>query len=494
MKCFRSKQIIICILRSATINMGISILKFISYFALILLCVFLCSPSVIADGHIKEKPVSYYTQIVPILKRSCQGCHHPGDPNGDLIVTSYDELKRGGMAGEAIISGKPDDSLLIELISGDPPAMPQNQEPLSKEEIDLFRRWILEGAKDDTPADADVMDGENPIYTVPPVISALAYSPDGTSLAVSGVHEVLLYDTKTFEIKARLVGKARRITSIVYADAGKVLGVAGGSPAQFGEIQIWDTATNKLTKAIRSTYDTIYGLSFSPDTKRVAIGSSDKTVRVISITDEKELVKFDNHGDWVFGTVFSTDGSHFVSCSRDTALKLVEVDTGSFVDDVNSSNKGYGEINAIARHPNADQVLSVGEDRIPRLYRMFRQTRRDVGNTDFNLIRAYEAQGGSIDAVAFSADGRKFAVGSSAGEARIYNVADGKRLASMQGDTVGVFALAFHPNGTQLATGGFDGKIRIFDANSGQQLNIFMSVPIETTASEEVTLAVSGMT
>lgn len=474
--------------------MGISILKFISYFALILLCIFLCSPSVIADGHVKEKPVSYYTQIVPILKRSCQGCHHPGDPNGDLIVTAYDELKRGGMAGEAIISGKPDDSLLIELISGDPPAMPQNQDPLSKEEIDLFRRWILEGAKDDTPTDADVMDGENPIYTVPPVISALAYSPDGTSLAVSGVHEVLLYDTKTFEIKARLVGKARRITSIVYADAGKVLGVAGGSPAQFGEIQIWDTATNKLTKAIRSTYDTIYGLSFSPDTKRVAIGSSDKTVRVISIADEKELVKFDNHGDWVFGTVFSTDGSHFVSCSRDTALKLVEVDTGSFVDDVNSSNKGYGEINAIARHPNADQVLSVGEDRIPRLYRMFRQTRRDVGNTDFNLIRAYEAQGGSIDAVAFSADGRKFAVGSSAGEARIYNVADGKRLASMQGDTVGVFALAFHPNGTQLATGGFDGKIRIFDANSGQQLNIFMSVPIETTASEEVTLAVSGMT
>ena len=474
--------------------MGISILKFISYFTLILLCIFLCSPSVIADGHAKEKPVSYYTEIVPILKRSCQGCHHPGDPNGDLIVTSYHELKRGGMAGESIISGKPDESLLIELISGDPPAMPQNQDPLSKEEIDLFRRWILEGAKDDTPADADGMDGENPIYTVPPVISALAYSPDGTSLAVSGVHEVLLYDTKSFEIKARLVGKARRITSIVYADAGKVLGVAGGSPAQFGEIQIWDTATNKLTKAIRSTYDTIYGLSFSPDVKRVAIGSSDKTVRVISIADEKELVKFDNHGDWVFGTVFSTDGSHFVSCSRDTALKLVEVDTGSFVDDVNSSNKGYGEINAIARHPNADQVLSVGEDRIPRLYRMFRQTRRDVGNTDFNLIRAYEAQGGSIDAVAFSADGSKFAVGSSAGEARTYNVADGKRIASMQGDTVGVFALAFHPDGTQLATGGFDGKIRIFDANSGQQLNIFMSVPIETAASEEVALTVSGMT
>ena len=187
----------------------------------------------------------------------------------------------------------------------------------------------------------------------------------------------------------------------------------------------------------------------------IAFGSSDKTVRVISVEDEKELVKFDNHSDWVFGTVFSTDGTHFVSCSRDTSLKLVEVETGSFVDDVNSSNKGYGEINAIARHPSADQVISVGEDRVPRLYRMFRQTRRDVGNTDFNLIRAYEAQAGTIESVAFSVDGSKFAVGSSAGEVRIYSVSDGKRLHTMTADTVSVFAVSFHPDGTQLATGGF---------------------------------------
>ena len=209
---------------------------------------------------------------------------------------------------------------------------------------------------------------------------------------------------------------------------------------------------------------------------------------------KRRLVKFDNHSDWVFGTVFSTDGTHFVSCSRDTSLKLVEVETGSFVDDVNSSNKGYGEINAIARHPSADQVISVGEDRVPRLYRMFRQTRRDVGNTDFNLIRAYEAQAGTIESVAFSVDGSKFAVGSSAGEVRIYSVSDGKRLHTMTADTVSVFAVSFHPDGTQLAAGGFDGKIRIFDTQTGEQLEIFMSVPIEENASNEIALVVSGMT
>ena len=68
------------------------------------------------------------------------------------------------------------------------------------------------------------------------------------------------------------------------------------------------------------------------------------------------------------------------------------------------------------------------------------------------------------------------------------------RLASMQGDAVGVFAVSFHPNGTQLATGGFDGKIRIFDTATGKLLNAFMSVPIEPAGSEDVTLVVTGMT
>ena len=97
---------------------------------IVVMSMFLMSSSLLvldlcADGHEKEEPVSYYKQIMPILKRSCQGCHHPGDPNADFIVTSYAELKRGGMAGEAIIPQKPDESLIIELITGDPPAMPQ---------------------------------------------------------------------------------------------------------------------------------------------------------------------------------------------------------------------------------------------------------------------------------------------------------------------------------------------------------------------------------
>ena len=108
------------------------------HLAVYLLCFVVWSPLVTADNHGSGSAVSFHSEIVPLLKRSCQGCHHPGDPNGDLIVTTYEDLKRGGMAGDAVVPGKPDESLLIELISGDEPAMPQNMEPLSAEEVELF--------------------------------------------------------------------------------------------------------------------------------------------------------------------------------------------------------------------------------------------------------------------------------------------------------------------------------------------------------------------
>jgi len=59
-------------------------------------------------------------------------------------------------------------------------------------------RWIAAGAKDDTPAEARETAplDKPPVYHLPPVITGLAYSPDGKILAVSGYREVLLHDAQ----------------------------------------------------------------------------------------------------------------------------------------------------------------------------------------------------------------------------------------------------------------------------------------------------------
>ena len=439
--------------------------------------------------------VSYYKQIRPILQQSCQGCHHPAEPNGGLVVTSYEAFQEGGMGGPSFIPGNPEDSMIMEYISGEDPLMPQDGDPLTAEQVELFSRWIAESAVDDTPVSLDdtISANQPPVYTVPPVISTLAYSPDGETLAVSGYREVLLHKSDGSELVGRLVGEAHRIESIAYTLDGKILGAVGGTPAQFGEVQLWDTNTNTLIRSMRPTYDALYGMSFAPDGELLAFGCSDKTVRVLSVADGKETLKFDNHSDWVFGTLFSVDGTHFVSGSRDGALKLVNLGNGAFVDDINASNKGYGGIISISRHPQEDLVLSAGEDRVPRLYRIFRETQRDRGNTDFNLVQEFEARPGPIHAVGFNRDGTKIAVGDVSGEVQIYNVEDGEPLATLKGNDAAIFALAFHPDSQQIATGGFDGIVRIFNTASGKLVKAFVPVPIRAEAKEEFVLEVTGM-
>jgi WD40 repeat protein len=442
------------------------------------------------------EPVSYYKQIRPILQQSCQGCHQPAEPNGGLVVTSYAAFQAGGMGGASFIPGNPEESMIMEYISGEDPLMPQEGDPLTAEEVELFSRWIAESALDDTPLSLDdtISSNQPPVYIAPPVISALAYSPDGKTLAVSGYREILLHKSDGSELIGRLVGEAHRIESIAYTLDGKILGAVGGTPAQFGEVQLWDANTSTLIQSMRPTYDTLYGISFAPNGELLAFGCSDKTVRLLAVADGKEILKFDNHSDWVFGTLFSMDGTHFVSGSRDGALKLVNLNNGAFIDDINASNKGYGGISCISRHPQEDLVLSAGEDRIPRLYRIFRETQRDKGNTDFNLVREFEALSGPVHAVGFNQAGTKIAVGGVSGEVRIYNVEDGEQLVALKGNAAAVFALAFHPNGQQIVTGGFDGTVRIFNTTSGELVKAFVPVPISPKAKEEFELVVTGMT
>src|SRR5258706_15621900 len=112
-----------------------------------------------------------------------------------------------------------------------------------------------------------------------------------------------------------------------------MLAVAGGAPARFGEIQIWDATTNGLLKSFKISTDSLYGICFSPEAERLAFGCAVNPVRIISVKDAKELVKFDNHSAWVFGTTFTVNGKKLRTGSRDPAMKLKDGSNGQVMRD-----------------------------------------------------------------------------------------------------------------------------------------------------------------
>ena len=412
--------------------------------------------------------VSYFRDIQPVIQRECQGCHQPNMKSSGLDLTSYEGLKAGGKRG-------PGQNTLIAYVTGESkPQMPLGKPALTPETVALFRAWIAAGAKDDTPAEAreNLSIGKPVVYAQAPVINALAFSPDGKLLAVSGSREVLIHSLDGATPPKRLPGLSDRILSLAYSKDGSTLIASGGTPARFGEIQIWDVAAGKLRRSVTSTGDTVFGMSLAPDGSKIAAGCTDNTVRIVEVGSGKELFKIGNHENWVLGTVFGVDGNRIVSVGRDRAAKLTDATSGAFLENVNLL---LGELAAIARHPTKDLVVVGGEDRTPYIYMMDRPKNMKIAD-DTTL----ERQGGAIAALAWSADGNRIAVGGASPEVTIYDANSGERVSACKGHSAGIYTIAFSPDGQTLASGGFDGQVRLCQVSTGQLSKAFIPVPITT--------------
>lgn len=97
-----------------------------------------------------EEVVSFERSVKPILAERCQMCHQDSNRSGKLSVARYEHL----VAAEAIKPGKPDASPLLQAVTGDKPRMPKVGAPLTPDQIAVIRRWIEQGARDDSSGKA----------------------------------------------------------------------------------------------------------------------------------------------------------------------------------------------------------------------------------------------------------------------------------------------------------------------------------------------------
>ncbi len=483
-----------------------------------------CLPATAAEPAVNDT-VSYYKQVRPIFQAQCQGCHQPAKAGGGFVMTSFDRLFQGGDSkAVAIVPKKPDDSHLLELITPEKgeAEMPKDKPPLTAAELEIVRKWIAQGAADDTPETArNRYDKDHPpAYSRQPVVTALEFSPDGKVLALGGFHEVLVWKADGSERVARLVGLSERIESFRFSPTGDRLAVTGGQPGRMGEVQVWDVAKQKLTLSVPVTFDTVYGASWSPDGTKIAFGCPDNSVRAIDAKTGAQILFMGSHNDIVLDTSFSKDGTNVISVGRDMTVKLTEVATQRFIDNVTSITPGAlkGGLAAVARHPRRDEILVAGSDGTPKIYRIFRETPRQIGD-DANLIGSYTAMPGRAFSIATSAEGTRFAAGSSldgTGQVDFYDFTfdersttpalkaifakEGstrspdertqidtarrdsvKRLASTPVSTP-IYAVSVRPDGQLVAAAGADGKIRLFDPTNGKLSKEFDPAPVDASA------------
>ncbi len=488
-----------------------------------------------------DDPISYSKDIRPIFVANCVACHQAAKDESDYVMTDFDRLLAGGESGApAIVPGDPDASYLVELITpvDGEAEMPLTGMALSNEDVDLIRKWIQLGAKNDYLGNSSSYSNDNPpIYRLRPNVTALDVSPDGRWLAVNGLHEIFIVPTEAIDLQQtsvqfvpghrRLIGLSPRIESLAFSPDGKRLAATGGIPGELGEIQIWNVESGELEISKIVSNDTAYGASWSPDGKLVAFGLTDTTLRAIDAVTGEQVLYQSAHEDWIRDTVFSVDGSQLVSVGRDMTCKLNEVSTQRFIDNITSITPGVlkGGISSVVRHPTRDEIVIGGSDGIPKVYRMNRITKRVIGD-DANLVRLLPAVKGRIQSVAVAADGKRIAAAGSlngAGQVQVYsyefdpavsdqlkavlakqptqwspeerslveayNSAGVKTISTHAIAESSVYTLSFAPDRNWIAAAGADGLIRLIDTETGERLATISPIKLDPSSESSTDFA-----
>ena len=91
----------------------------------------------------------YLNQVKPLLKTKCFACHGAVKQEADLRLDTGKLIRTGGDSGPTIDPADVDQSLLLQRITATDSSerMPPEGTALTKEQIEIFARWIRTGAK-----------------------------------------------------------------------------------------------------------------------------------------------------------------------------------------------------------------------------------------------------------------------------------------------------------------------------------------------------------
>ena len=417
---------------------------------------------------------SFTGDVAPILLAKCVACHGPEKSRGDYRLDTFDFLMAPGASEWPIVmAGQPDASLLFQLIveTDEDDRMPQEDDPLSADQIAVIEAWIRAGAVFDGPGQKAPLASyagpsghpvPPPVYAAPVPILSLAFSPDGRELAVGGYHEIMIWDPEQGRLRRRLTNIAERVYGLAWSSEKPWLAVAGGTPGRGGDIRVVNPSSESSNELLARTVDSMLSVRFSPDESRLAACGADNAVRLFDTADWSRLRVIEQHADWVMDARFDGPGRRLVTASRDKSARVFDAVTGELIE----SFFGHEEpVFAALFEPGSERVWSAGRDRKIRWWEIEEAKQKaDVGGFDGEVARLLWNDGDLISA---------------AGRVIYRHEAGGKRKLTRkyEGHKDRVYAVAVSAATGWMASGDHAGEVRLWRLDRGELINRFVAMP-----------------